>query len=483
MSSQPRRTPSKKKKMRVYTDGNRPFPIWAVPVIITCVAVLVVVFFFVSQEYTLYAQYRAAVARVNVETLYPGITINGVDVGGMRIDEARAAIGEGDLQAISDFSIVIESGDRRWRITSQEVPLAFDTDAVLAKAYALGRSGNLQERYAALDTLEKNGVSLRTGMGYDKEKVRELTDIVASRLTVEPTNAKLYAFEVATHAFTFTEAEPGYRVDADGLYRDVVAALDAGNYNATITPKGEATQPTITKEMLSSMFGLISTFTTETTADKNRNQNIALSSAAINGKVVLPGEIFSFNDCTGQRTTDKGYREAGAISGGVLVDETGGGVCQTSSTLFNAVIRADLEIIDRSAHSWPATYVPKGEDAAVDWPRLDFQFKNNQDTPVFVIAWYEDKTVTVQIYGKLPADGTRIDLASELIKTMKPSDDVLYTQDESLPAGTSKAGRKKRTGYIVDTYKVYYDREGTEINRSLLWRTTYKATQKEILFN
>jgi vancomycin resistance protein YoaR len=165
------------------------------------------------------------------------------------------------------------------------------------------------------------------------------------------------------------------------------------------------------------------------------------------------------------------------------VDDTGGGVCQTSSTLFNAVIRADLEIVEREAHSWPASYVNKGEDATVNWPSLDFVFRNNGKFPVFVVAWYEKQKVTVEIYGQLLPDGQKIELYSEVVKELKPSDEVLMTLDESLPVGARKAGRKKRTGYIVDTYKVYYDNAGQEIERKKLWTTTYRATQDEILYH
>ena len=150
------------------------------------------------------------------------------------------------------------------------------------------------------------------------------------------------------------------------LQEDILAALDEGAYDRVIVPKGEQVEPTITKSQLVGQFGLISSFTTTTTKDKDRNNNIAISAAALNGRMVKPGDTMSFNDCTGQRTGEKGYREAGAIAGGVLVDDTGGGVCQTSSTLFNAVVRADLEIVKRSAHSWPSSYVNKGEDATVN---------------------------------------------------------------------------------------------------------------------
>jgi len=198
---------------------------------------------------------------------------------------------------------------------------------------------------------------------------------------------------------------------------------------------------------------------------------------------VLPGETLSFNECTGQRTGAKGYREAGAIAGGVLVDDTGGGVCQTSSTLFNAVVRADLKIVKRSAHSWPSSYVEKGEDATVNYPSLDFVFKNEGEFPVFVVAWYENQTVTVEIYGQMLQNGMTIDLESDVTKTIKPSDDILYTFDDSLPVGTRQFGREKRTGYEVDTFKVYKDSAGNEIERKKLWTTTYRASQKEVLYN
>ena len=146
-------------------------------------------------------------------------------------------------------------------------------------------------------------------------------------------------------------------------------------------------------------------------------------------------------------------------------------------------MRADLKIVERYAHSWPSSYVNKGEDATVNWPSLDFVFKNEGQFPVFVVAWYEDQKVTVEIYGQLLEGGQSIELESTVIKEIKPSDEVLYTLDESLPLGTKKAGRKKRTGYVVDTYKVYLDASGEEVRREKLWTTTYRATQDEILYH
>ena len=197
---------------------------------------------------------------------------------------------------------------------------------------------------------------------------------------------------------------------------------------------------------------------------------------------MLPGETFSFNKATGQRTAEKGYREATAISGGQSVPEVGGGVCQTRSTLFNAVARANLEIVERSPHAWPSTYVAKGMDATVNWPNLDFKFKNNTDWPVFIVAYYKSRKVTVELYGMGLGDGVSVDLESEVIRTIEPSSEIKYVQNTSLPAGTQQETIKARTGYEVVTYQVWYQ-NGKEVNRVQLCKSTYKAYQATVEYN
>ena len=361
--------------------------------------------------------------------------------------------------------------------------MAFDAQEVLTRAWNVGRSGTMEERYSQIVDAAQNGVHFTTGFSYDRSAIDRLVGIIGDSLDVAAKDASLDAFDVNQRTFTFTKEEAGRQVDRAKLAQDILAALDAGQYDSVIVPEISRVEPQLRLAQLEGLFGKISSFTTKTTKDKDRNTNIALSAAALNGRVVMPGEKLSFNSCTGQRTGAKGYREAGAIAGGVLVDDTGGGVCQTSSTLFNAAIRADMKIVERYAHSWPSTYVNKGEDATVNYPSLDFVFRNDGQFPVFIVAWYEKQQVTVEFYGQMLPDGQTIELESEVTKTIKPSDDILYTYDETLPLGTRQAGRKKRTGYVVDTYKVFKDSTGAEISRDKLWTTTYRATQDEILFN
>ena len=459
------------------------FPVWTLIVITLCAALWVGGAKLYSDRMAAYEAYAAISKMAAQDTFFPGVTVDGIDLGGMTRDEAHALFADRQMQTASAFSLVVASGEKRWRITSQEVPVTFNADTILEQAYNVGHTGTLEQRVSEIQRARDEGVVFVTGYTYERSAVRALVDTIADSLDFEAKDATLDAFDPNNHTFTFTKESAGYRVDRELLHSDILAALDERAYDRVILVQGESVEPQVTLARLEGLFGKISSFTTKTTKDNDRNTNIALSAAALNGRMVLPGETLSFNDCTGQRTGEKGYREAGAIAGGVLVDDTGGGVCQTSSTLFNAVVRADLEIVTRYAHSWPSSYVNKGEDATVNWPSLDFVFRNNGQFPVFVVAWYANQEVTVEIYGQMLEDGQTIDLYSEVTQTLKPSDDILYTLDESLPAGTRKAGRQKRTGYVVDTYKVYYDAEGNELRREKLWTTTYRAQQEEILYH
>ena len=459
------------------------FPVWTLIVLLGCAGLWLGGAKIYQDQMAAYDSYAAIRQTVSSDLFYPGVTLDGTDLGGMSMEEAQLLVSGRQEQTASAFSLVVAAGEKRWRITSQEVPVTFDAQPVLERAWAVGRVGTLEERYAQIQHAAQNGVHLKTGFTYDRSAIAGLVDIIADSLDVEMKNATLDAFDINNRTFTFTEARQGYRVDRDRLAAEILAALDAGEYGTAIIVKGETIEPTLYRAQLEGLFGRISSYSTKTTKDKDRNTNIALSASALNGRVVLPGETLSFNECTGQRTGAKGYREAGAIAGGVLVDDTGGGVCQTSSTLFNAVVRADLKIVERSAHSWPSNYVEKGEDATVNYPSLDFVFKNEGEFPVFVVAWYENQKVTVEIYGQMLPDGMTIDLESKVTRTIKPSDELLYTFDASLPVGTRQFGREKRTGYEVDTFKVYKDSAGNEIERKKLWTTTYRASQKEILYN
>ena len=426
------------------------------------------------------------------DRIYQGIYIDGIHVGGMTKAEAAGAVGAISDQPGDTFDISVTVGNQLWHITNETVPVYRNIDETVESAYAIGRGNTenirgtevtpFRERLGRISELKTAPVQLTTAMTYDHDALRRAVDEIVNYVNREPVNSMVDTFDFNTHAFTFTDDTPGVHIDGDELYGRLTAALDQADYHAAITVEPEVILAAVTKSELTNRFGKISSYTTNTTSNKNRNTNIRLSAEAINGKTVLPGDTFSFNETTGERTEAKGYKPATAISGGQTQDEIGGGVCQTSSTLFNAVARANLEIVSRSPHAWPSNYVEKGMDATVNWPGLDFKFRNNTDWPVFIVAHYENQKVTVEIYGMTLGTGVSIDLESTVTRVLEQPQGINYVINTDLAPGESKTTVTGRKGYMVDTYQVWYQ-NGQEVKRDLLCSSTYKAYQETVEYN
>ena len=436
--------------------------------------------------------HEACAEEIFTDRIYQGIYIDNVHVGGMTREEAVRAV-----EAVNDvidrqFDLVVSIGNENWHVNNERVPFSRNIAETVEKAWAFGRGsrgGNIGSGKTPFEGRVEQASDLRsypqtyaTKQDYDHQALRTLTDGIVNYVDREPVNSTVQSFNFSTKAFTFTEDRPGAKIDPEDLYTRLETLLDSGVTNTTVRVVPQRIEAEMTKAELMNRFGLVSAYTTHTTNNRNRNTNIQLSAAAINGKTVLPGEIFSFNGTTGERTAEKGYREAAAIAGGQSRDEIGGGVCQTSSTLFNAVARADLEIIERNPHAWPSNYVEKGFDATVNWPGLDFRFRNNTEWPVFIVAAYSNQKVTVNIYGMSLGAGVKIDLESDLVRTIPKPAGVNYVLNTSLAPGERKKTVNAREGYEVQTWKVWYQGD-REIRREILFKTTYKAYQETVEYN
>ncbi len=437
-------------------------------------------------------EYKSRRSYMTRDTIFPGVFVDNVHVGNMTLAQAKEALGNSGSASDSGFSLTVHIGSKNTVINNQSVPLERNVEQVLEKAYAYGRQNTadiakttatpFEQRLNAAEQLYRNYVYLNSDMSYDKSAVRSQIDELVNSINRDPINASVQTFDFTNRTFTFSDEAVGVYVDKEAVYQQVIAKLDAKEYGQDVVITPEVLTPKVTKVELMNSFKLISKYTTTTTSNSNRNTNVDLSAQAINGRTLMPGEVFSFNEATGQRTAAKGYKEAIAISGGQSVPDIGGGVCQTSGTLFNAVMRADLEIVSRSPHAWPSTYVEKGQDATVNWPNLDFKFRNNKDTPIFIISWYNDRKVTVEIYGMSLGNGVSIDLESKVVRTISPPNEVKYVQNTNLPMGTSKQTIEARTGYVVDTYKIWY-RDGQEIKREKVYTSNYPSYQRTVEYN
>ncbi|GHU68559.1 exported protein [Clostridia bacterium] len=454
---------------------------WAGPVCLILVGALAALAMWAQSQikaYEAFQHMRSVVAR---STFYDGIRVDGVSLGGLTLDQAVERLSARDQQENESFEIFLTAGDARWRISSEEVGLHRNTETLIRQAYTLGRTGTLEERYDQITTMASSGVDYESQMWYEKSAVRALTDTVAKRLTIEGHDAQVADFNFSTRQFTYTDALAGQVVDADALYNQVVGTLDSKNYGAIIEVAVMRVEPSITREQVQALYGKVSGFSTQTTASENRNTNIALAARAINGMTLQPGDIFSFNETTGQRTIAKGYREAGAIQNGVLVDDVGGGVCQVSTTAFNALVRSGLDIVMRNPHAWPVDYVNRGEDAMVNWPDKDLKMQNNTGGPIYIIGSYANRTLTFEVYGRKLGDGITIDLSSKTTASTPPAE-TAYTRNSSLAPGTETVTRQARTGYQVTTYKVTYQ-YGKEISREVFYKSDYRMYGKMVEYN
>lgn len=465
--------------------------LWAFVALLCAVLLCLMGYFAVSlyQEYPLFRQKAAIVAQ---DTFAQGVLVDGVHIGGMTRQQAESALRKENAQGKNGLHITLQVDGRTWILTENELPFERNLASVLDTAYAIGRQGTpetlqsgitpFEYRYQHLYHTASTPAYLYTQVTFDQAKLRELVGIIEGNINREAVDAQVATFDFVNRQFTFTEDVQGAYLDGEALYQRLLSALNNKEYQAVISVESTPILPRVTRVELMNSFSLISSFTTTTTSDASRNNNINLSCQAINGTALMPGESFSFNTATGQRTAEKGYLPAAAIAGGTTVDEVGGGVCQTSGTLFNAAVMADMTILTRSPHAWPSNYVDKGRDATVNWPNLDFVFRNDRTTPIFIVAYYQQRKCTVEIYGASLGAGISIDMATKTISTTNPPQEPLYEQNPSLEPGTIQEKKKARTGYVVETYRIY-KKNGVEYKRELLCTSTYKMIQQVIEFN
>ena len=188
-----------------------------------------------------------------------------------------------------------------------------------------------------------------------------------------------------------------------------------------------------------------------------------------------PGETFSYFGVVGPAGQAEGYKAANAIVNGKLVPSYGGGICQTSTTLYGAVLRSGLEIVERSNHSIPSTYCPIGQDAAVSWPNMDFKFRNNTEYPIYIIAGMEGKVLTATIYGWQDPTWDTIEISSWYTETIPALTKGTYSLDESLATGEVKLDAAGRKGYRAAAQRTYY-KDGVEVKTEALATSYYRPS-------
>lgn len=280
-------------------------------------------------------------------------------------------------------------------------------------------------------------------------------------------NGSISGFDKQTGKFTYSDSEPGIAVDEERLRNDIRTAFAAKKFSADINVNADEVQPEFDEEKAKEMYKTIGTYTTNSTNNADRNNNLNLACNAIDGVVLQVGEEFSFNHTTGKRSPEAGYKEAAAYQNGEVVSEPGGGVCQVASTLYNAVIFSGLTVNERHPHTYAPTYVTPGEDATVSFDGFqgpDLRFTNTTSSAIVIRAHYADRTVTCSIIGiPILEEGEKISMHSEQVgETDVPA--PIVEDDPSLEPGVQVQVSKGDKGSTWNTYlkHVYPDGRVTD---------------------
>ncbi len=435
----------------------------------------------------------AAVGMVLVakkDAIFPNVSVCGTDVGGMTQAAAADAIRAAGWDDTSAPVLTMTfPGDRAITVTAVEIGFDATPDTAAETAYAYGRSGNVftnfftwlhcafQGHDVASDNLaDMDADALRTRIEREAAEInvslsagsiaavaeRMLSDIRAGKFgtsayPVDMSGDDKMTLQELHDAVCGDPVNAGYDPETQsateskvGIEFDVAAAQplwDAASTGDTVTIPATLTQPEMTQEQLQKHL-LADKLATKTTSlsgsSSNRITNVKLAAEKINGVILQPGQTFSYNDIVGQRTKANGFKEAGAYSGGQVVQEVGGGICQVSSTLYYCAMVSNLKINTRTCHYFPVSYIEPGMDATVSWGGPEFKFTNNRDYPIEIKASVQNGSVTVEIWGT-DVDGSYVKMS--------------YTAE----------------GLRATTYRTVYDKDGNQISHTLEANSTYHS--------
>ncbi len=446
--------------------------------------------------------------------IFPGVTVGSIPVGGMTQSAAEEQVAAKSKPLYQDAKLSLTIYDTTYDIPVRDVLESVDGEQSVENAYAVGRTGNPFVRMwnVAKAAVGMNEAQIAAQVD-DDGLTKALEDIASKALTepVEPSwdigkdtmtihagkpgvqfdtdavrslledKIRLMDFEPYEVSTELTDA-PAIDIDkiAEAVIGDPVSATVNKEDGKTIIPEkvgvqfdveearsiigdGSAESYTIpitttavkvTAEDLKAKLFQDTLAQTSTSLDESnvaRTNNVRLAAASINGTILNPGDEFSYNTVVGERTEARGYRPAGAYVNGQVVDEFGGGVCQPSSTLYMAVLRADLEVTERHNHSFTVAYTPLGEDATVDYGNLDFRFKNNTDYPIKILAEQTDGKMIMTIVGTKTSDKS-VETRTEVLETYTPQ--TIEKKDSSMMVGQTRVDTTPITGYSTRTYKV-----------------------------
>ena len=380
----------------------------------------------------------------------PQVHIASVDVGGLLPDEAEKKLREAMVTA-SVAPILVTDKKNVWFIQPADIDFSIDFRGSVAAAYSIGREADFFTRWKERLTAKEQPQLLSVTVDVNRTKLNKALSSLAVLTDRHSRDASLLV-QFKTKKVELVPAIEGRKLDVE---KSVAQAfkLPQKQMNFVIDLVFETQKPKITDDHYAGINTMLATYSTHFKPwDDNRNANLRLATSRIHGTVLKPGEVFSYNKSVGHRTQQEGFRMAPVILDGKLVPDWGGGVCQVSSTLYNAALLADLDVVDRSNHGRAIGYVPLGFDATVVDGLIDFQFKNNLKRPVLLYSVITDNELMFSILGNEKDAPPPIELDYVVHKVIEPVE--IKQPDPTLEVGKEEVDESPQRGFRVSTYRI-----------------------------
>mgnify|MGYP000933822197 FL=1 len=406
-------------------------------------------------------------------TIAKGVYIDTVDIGGMTVKEAQAALKK-HIESLRGKSFAVLIGDATLVVTMEELDYKYEPNNYIEQAVKLGKAGNLIQRYKDNKDIEHGKKVYPLTYTYNEDKLMKILEKAAEKYKVKPKNA---TFTRKNGEFIFTDHELGSRMDVESTFITVKEKLDNWNrLDFIVQAHMVDVLPQYTREDLEKCTTILGEFTTEyKDSSEDRAANLANGARLINNAVLYPGDVFSSLDYLLPFTLENGYYMAGSYNAGRIEQTIGGGACQVTTTLYNAVLRAELEIVERHAHSMTVSYVDLAYDAAIAENSKNFKFKNNLDLPILIEAFSRDRVITFRIWGhETRPENRTVKFENKVLKEIAPPAEDKVTKDPTKPESYKKVTQKAKYGYVAELYKIVYV-DGVEVSRELVNKSVYNA--------
>lgn len=418
---------------------------------------------------SVFAYYYQAFFRF--EKFLPGVKIASLSVTGYSREGAVQLVDEW-LNTVNDTPVVFYTDDYTLVINLKKLSEKPDAAKIIESIWEKEQKRGFKSKFFNMDGGSK--IIYQIKLACDPNEIQKAVEFLSLNLNKDFKNASLEIDR--QEGMKIIPGQQGQKVNVDATFAGM--PVNWGDFSEIKIPVVlTKTEPAITEAQLSIMGELAAFSTWYNVNEIDRSHNLQLAASTINSAAVLPGEIFSFNRVVGERTYDNGYRDALIINNGVFEPGLGGGICQVSSTIYNAALRAGLEIVERHNHALAVTYVPLGHDATVAYGLQDFKFKNNTNYPIYIRAAAGSGQLTVNIYGHLNYK-KKISLTSVTDKVIDFQEIVEIKGD--MAPGTEEIEQKGVTGYVARSFRHYHDNDDKIIKTELLATDYYKPANRII---